>query len=529
MTALKRVSQGRLRLGIDVGGTNTDAVLMLGREVIASNKSFTTQDIGSGVIHSVTRLLEISGRRADEIGRVMIGTTQFVNAFVQRRDLNAVAVVRIGAPCGDGVPPLVGFPEDVLAKIGRHIFWLEGGADYTGKAHAHMDEDAVRAIAATIRERQIPAAALTATFSPLRPDLEDEVAGLLRRTVPGLHVTCSARVGGMGLIDRENAAIMNASMAMLSRRVIDALVDAFASLGIAVPIYLTQNDGTLITTETAADYPVFTCSAGPTNSIRGAAFLAGVDDAVVVDVGGTTTDIGYVLRGFPRETALPNVIGGVRTNMRMPDVLSIPLGGGSIVRIDGAVPAIGPQSVGHGLATEARVFGGDVITTTDIAVRAGLAAIGDADLVDDLAEADVDAVLAAIHAQAEAAIDLVRVNGNPIPTILVGGGAILLPRDFAGSAGTLRPPFAGVANAIGAAIATVSGRSDRIYDLDAMAREDALADATRIASDAARSAGADDESIELVELVELPMGHMQGRNVRVRARAVGSLREVQDA
>lgn len=522
-------ARGTLRLGIDVGGTNTDAVLMRGRDVVASNKSFTTRDIGSGVIQSVTRLLENANRDAGEIGRVMIGTTQFVNAFVERKDLNPVAAIRIGAPCGDGVPPLVGFPEDLLGRIGRNIFWLEGGADYAGNAHGRVDEQAVLAIAAAIREREIPAAALTATFSPLRPDLEDEVAALLVRGAPGLHVTCSARVGGMGLIDRENAAIMNASMALLSRRVIDALVDAFARLGITVPIYLTQNDGTLITTETAADYPVFTCSAGPTNSIRGAAFLAGVDDAVVVDVGGTTTDIGYVLRGFPRETALPNVIGGVRTNMRMPDILSIPLGGGSIVAIDGDAMEIGPQSVGHRLASDALVFGGETLTTTDLAVRAGLVSIGDAALVERLDDGDVRAAIAAIHARAEAAIDLVRVNGNPIPTILVGGGAILFPRDFAGSAGTLRPAFAEVANAIGAAIATVSGRSDRIYDLEAMAREDALADATRIAGDAARSAGADGDSIELVELVELPLGHMQGRLVRVRARAVGALREIEHA
>ena len=521
--------QDLLRLGIDVGGTNTDAVLMQGRDVIASNKSFTTEDITAGVVETVTQLLDKSGRDVRAIGRVMIGTTQFVNAFVQRRDLTEVAVIRIGAPCGDGVPPLIGFPDDLLAKIGRHIFWLEGGADFTAKAHNHVDETAVLAIAAQIRERNIPAAALTATFSPLRPDLEDEVSAVLQRELPDLHVTCSSRVGGMGLIDRENAAIMNACMTTLSGRVIAALIGAFAHLGIEVPIYLTQNDGTLISTEVAAAFPVFTCSAGPTNSIRGAAFLAGVEDAVVVDVGGTTTDIGYVLRGFPRETALPNVIGGVRTNMRMPDILSIPLGGGTIVHKGFDGPAFGPQSVGHRLATDARVFGGTVLTTTDIAVRAGLANIGDASLIADLDRAEVDIALATMHALAEDAIDKVRVSGNPIPTILVGGGHILFPNDFGGGGETIRPALGAVANAIGAAIATVSGRIDQIYDLDAINREDAITAASRAAHDAAEQAGADADSIELVEIIELPLGHMQGNALRVRARAVGALKEFADA
>ena len=501
---------------------------MAGREVIAFNKSFTTADATGGVVETVRRLFATVDAEHAANTRGMIGTTQFVNAFVERRGLAEVAVVRIGAPCGDGVPPLIGFPADLLEKIGRHIFWLGGAADVGGRIVCPTDPDEVRAVAHAVAERGITSAALTAIFAPLRPDLEEEVAALLRAELPDLHITCSARVGGMGLIDRENAAIVNASLTGLSRVVIDALVAAFAELGITAPIWLTQNDGTLISTDLAAQYPVFTCAAGPTNSIRGAAFLAGVEDAVVVDVGGTTTDIGYLVKGFPRETALPNIIGGVRTNMRMPDVLSIPLGGGTRVHALEGEPRFGPQSVGHRLSSDALVFGGAVLTTTDVAVRAGVAAIGDAARVAHLAAEDAARAVDAMHALVDDAIDRVRVSGKALPTILVGGGQILLPWPFNGGE-TIRPELGAVANAIGAAIATVSGRVDRIYDLATMTRAEALAEATAEARAAAVEAGADAETIELVELIELPLGHIEGQVLRVCARAAGALRELEDA
>ena len=106
---------------------------------------------------------------------------------------------------------------------------------------------------------------------------------------------------------------------------------AIAELGITAPLYLTQNDGTLMSAEFAERYPVLTFASGPTNSMRGAAFLSGLKDAMVVDIGGTTADVGALTHGFPREASVAVDIGGVRTNFRMPDVYSFGLGGGSHV------------------------------------------------------------------------------------------------------------------------------------------------------------------------------------------------------
>src|SRR5262249_50871238 len=117
--------------------------------------------------------------------------------------------------------------------------------------------------------------------------------------------------------------------------------------------------------------------AGPTNSMRGAAFLSGLRDAIVVDIGGTTTDIGVLRQGFPRQTGNSVVVGGVRTSFKMPDVYSIALGGGSVVRFGPAgstdEPILGPDSVGFRISTEATCFGGKTLTATDCAIVLGLA------------------------------------------------------------------------------------------------------------------------------------------------------------
>src|SRR5438552_6550582 len=151
--------------------------------------------------------------------------------------------------------------------------------------------------------------------------------------------------------------------------------DAIAASRIEAPLFITQNDGTVMAAETAMALPVMSFASGATNSMRGAAFLSGIADAMVVDVGGTSTDVGQLRRGFPREANSVVAIGDVRTLFRMPDLLSIALGGGSIV---GTEPLqVGPASVGYRLTEEALVFGGHTVTATDAAVAAGIVEIGD--------------------------------------------------------------------------------------------------------------------------------------------------------
>jgi N-methylhydantoinase A/oxoprolinase/acetone carboxylase beta subunit len=513
----------RMRLGIDVGGTNTDAALMMGKQVIATAKRFTTPDVRDGVIDAVNSILEQPGVAREAIEAVMIGTTQFVNAFVQRRDLAPVAVIRVALPKGDGVPPFSGWPDDAREMVAGRIYMVGGGAYYTGKDYAPLDEDAIRAAALDASAAGIRDFAVSANFSPIRQDIEARTAALITAVAPDAAITLSTDVGGIGLLDRENAAIINACLGPLAAQVIRSLEQAIADLRIGGPIFISQNDGTLIATDVAARLPILTCSAGPTNSIRGAAFLTGLDEAVVADIGGTTTDIGFLRGGFPRETSSPNHLGGVRTNFRMPDVLSIGVGGGSLVVEQDGVWKVGPRSVGYRLQQDGLVFGGDVLTASDIAVRAGQAVIGDPDKVAHLSPATVQGALDDMHAQIEDAIDQIKVSAAPLPLILVGGGSILLSRPLAGTSEVLRPQHAEVANAVGAAIALVSGRVNKLYDFEALGREAALEQAKAEAMQAAVSAGAAAGEVEIVDIQELPMTHMQSGSVQVKVRAVGPL------
>ena len=294
-------------------------------------------------------------------------------------------------------------------------------------------------------------------------------------------------------------------------------------MDIKAPFYISQNDGTLMAADYAADFPVLTFASGPTNSMRGAAFLSGLRDAIVVDVGGTTTDIGVLRNGFPRVAALAVEIGGVRTNFRMPDTISIGLGGGSLIQADPL--QVGPRSVGYELTSRARVFGGDTLTATDIVVAAGHEAIGDAGRVAGLDSAYVTAVEDRIEDIVNVAVDRMKTSATEVPVIVVGGGSILIQRKIAGASELMRPDHFPVANAIGAAIAQVGGECDQIFSLAEMSRDQALEKARAEATGRAIAAGADTDSVEIVEVEEVPLAYLPGNATRIMVKAVGDLEE----
>src|SRR6185312_3327395 len=240
-----------------------------------------------------------------------------------------------------------------------------------------LDETELLGIAADIKAKGISTIAITSVFSPVSGEFEKQAGEIFAKALPEAHITLSSEIGRIGLLERENAAIMNACLRDLSTNVVDAFGRAIAAAGIKGRFFLTQNDGTLMEADFAGKLPVLTFASVPTNSMRGAAFLSGVSDAIVVDIGGTTTDVGSLQKGFPRQATVAVEVGGVRTNFRMPDVFSIGLGGGSLV-IDGPDGIkVGPQSVGYRIVTEALIFGGKTLTTSDLMVAAGRADFGD--------------------------------------------------------------------------------------------------------------------------------------------------------
>ena len=496
---------------------------MDGQLILASCKRATTKDITSGLSASIQSVLALSdGVQVDQIESVMIGTTQFLNAFAERRNLAKVAVIRIGLPMGDAIPPLSGWPEDLLDKIGRHSYMVRGGSYYNGKEYAELDEEAIRSASAEIVKAGVRSVAISAVFAPMRPDLEVRAAEIVRECIPDSKITLSHQVGGIGLIERENAAVINSALQDLSVQIIKAYRQTLHVLNLAADLYVSQNDGTLVAAAYVQSFPVSTCSAGSTNSLRGAAFLSGIKDGIVVDIGGTTSDLGVLINGFPRETSAASDIGGVRTNFSMPDVFSTALGGGTRIYLEDESVRLGPDSVGHQLLQRGLTFGGDVFTTTDLAVADGRLDIGDAHRIDHIPRDIQQQAKDAIQDCLEVAVDQMKTNASEVPLVLVGGGSILVGGELAGCSETIVPEHADVANAVGAAIGQIGGRFRGMVDYSS-GRNAALDSAIEQAKQHAVSAGAVLETVKVLEVEEFPMTHMRTNSVEVRVRVVGDL------
>ncbi len=512
-----------MRIGIDVGGTNTDAVLMEERTVLAEFKTPTTPDVTSGILGGLDGLARLRAFEPSQVTAVMIGTTHFTNAVVENRRLIPTAAIRLGLPATAALPPMTDWPSALRQVLGTNVYLCHGGYEFDGREISTFDEAEVRQAAEDIAGKGIHSVAVSAVFSPVNADMEERAAEVVRNVIPEVSLSLSHEIGRVGLLERENATILNACLRDLATRITEALESAVRKSGIEASLYISQNDGTLMSVDYCRQYPVATFASGPTNSMRGAAFLSGETDCVVVDVGGTTSDVGALQHGFPREASVAVEVGGVRTNFRMPDVLSIGLGGGSLVFGKAPDLRIGPQSVGYEITDKARVFGGDTLTATDLAVAAGMCEIGDRNRVLQLDRAFVEAGIRRIQERIAEQVDRVKTSADPVPVVVVGGGSVLLEDRLEGASRVLKPDHFAVANAIGAAIAQVGGETDKVFSLAEQPREQALEAARTEAIDKAVMAGADPASVQVVDVEEVPLAYLPSNAVRIRVKAVGEL------
>lgn len=510
-----------MRIGIDVGGTHTDAVLLDDDQVVSSCKALTSSDVTSGILEALTHILSDSGVSKSDIDAVMLGTTQFTNAVVERRQLSEVAAIRIGLPSGNGLPPMIGWPEDLVQSLGNHVYNIHGGSLYDGRVLAELKQGEIDHVIGDIRSKGIDTVAISSAFSPMDPEPELEVARQLRLAIPDVKISCSHKIGRLGLLERENAALLNAALLRFADNIVDAFKQVLARQNLNCRLYVSQNDGTLMDAEFVRQFPVLTFSSGPTNSLRGASKLTGLQQAIVVDIGGTTSDIGVLRDGFPRESNIVMEIGGVRTNFRMPDLLAIGLGGGSLVRDEGR--QIGPQSVGHRLVTEGLVFGGSTLTATDLVVAAGLVKVGDRGKVKHLDPKVVSTGLNTITQMLNKGIEKMMPSSKPLPVVLVGGGAILVSEKLEAASEMYVPEHSGVANAIGAAIAQIGSEIERLVSYRDAPREEAIRKLSEEATRTAVAAGANEDSIRIAEIEETTMSYMEEGSTKVRIKAVGDI------
>jgi len=330
----KPLRQRRLRIGVDVGGTNTDGVILdpsattdPEKAVLAWHKAPTTSDPSEGINKAITSMFSSSNISPEDVASITIGTTVFVNALIERRAsrLEPVAVIRLSGNFSKHVPPGVDWPDDLRDLIIGYHARVKGGLEVDGHLIADIDESEIRAQCEEIRQRGIRAVVVNGIFSPIDTVYrqEERAAEIIRDELgPGCDVVCSKEVANLGFLERENAAILNASLLKFARETIRSFQEPVKRLGMRnCPVFITQNDGTVLSGEMAARLPIRTFSSGPTNSMRGAAFLIKGGERggekkeamMVVDIGGTTSDAGMLLaNGFPRQSAAYSELGGVR-------------------------------------------------------------------------------------------------------------------------------------------------------------------------------------------------------------------------
>jgi N-methylhydantoinase A/oxoprolinase/acetone carboxylase beta subunit len=511
-----------LRLGIDVGGTNTDAVLLAPDDtVLASTKVATSSDITGGVSAAITALFADGRHRPADVAYAMLGTTHATNAILERRNLDRVAVLRIGSPASHGIPPLFGWPDDLSTIISAGTTIAPGGFEFDGREIVGFGADEVRAFLQGLDERP-DGLAIVGIFAPTKADHELAAADLAREVLGDVDISLSSEIGGIGLIERENATVLNAALKAAAREALLGFEQALGEHGMSPKLLFAQNDGTLMSIDQALRTPVLTIGSGPSNSIRGAAQLAGATTGIVADVGGTTTDIGVLVSGLPRESYAGRMIGGVRTNFRMPDIVTVAIGGGTIIRsVDGEV-RLGPDSVGWRLRERALVFGGDVPTLTDAAVHGARMQLGDPSLLkgyEDLLERALEASDRALAA----AVDQAKISRENAPLIVVGGGRALVPETLPGVDIAPSPSDFDVANAVGAASASIGAEAEAVIPLDNQ-RTERVAQLHREALDRAVAAGAHPGAVEIVSIEETPLAYLSPPAVRYRIRAAGTIR-----
>jgi N-methylhydantoinase A/oxoprolinase/acetone carboxylase beta subunit len=330
----------QIHLGLDTGGTYTDAVaLTADRRIIATAKALTTHwDLSIGLGAALRAVLAglPAGTSREHVTLICVSTTLATNAVVENR-FSPVCIV------------LVGFDERMVERSGLDrgagglVVRVRGGHDATGEEAEALDEAAVEA---AVREHgaRVEAFAVAAMFSVRNTSHEERVRELIRAAC-GKPVTCSHELSShLDAPRRALTAALNARLTPQIARLLEALRGVLGQERIDAPLMMAKGDGTLMRAEVALEYPVETVLSGPAASVVGAGFLTGLGDFAVADMGGTTTDVAIVSGGRPVVCADGAVIGGWRTMVEAIEVHTCGLGGDSEVQFDLEVRlTVGPR------------------------------------------------------------------------------------------------------------------------------------------------------------------------------------------
>ncbi|MEV7796961.1 hydantoinase/oxoprolinase N-terminal domain-containing protein [Streptomyces sp. NPDC087512] len=533
-------------IGVDVGPTNTDAVLLddthsgalghdVSRRVLASVKVPTLPDDAVGSLVAAVSALPTAPRAA--VSRIAVGLRVAARAVAERRGLARVGVLRIGGEAADAVRPLFGWPAELREAVCAGYANVPGGTGLDPHGEEPLDRAAVARFAAGLAGRA-EAFAVTGVFSPADGSQEREAAEILRAEAgPDIPVLLSGEIGSLGLIERERATVLDAALSLVAARITDDLTAALPRLGLApgAAVLVTRHDGTLMSLDRLRRQPGPSLGSGPACAIRGAGLLAGVRDAVVADIGGRQARVGVLTGGYPREAG-----GGTAAGARIPDLLTVDLAAPhpeGRTRSTDVHPASRASVMSPG-TPDAYALGSDTPGTypLEYSYQPGTRATrtlgpGTSSTPESVGTGNPGAHPApstrplgpdAHRALAEAA-DRMQPAAERLPLLLVGGGADAIPDRVLAGFDVVRPEHGAVAGAFGAAASPVGGHYERIVRPGAgrAARLDAVrAEVRELARASAVRAGADPRRVRTELDPDLSVPYLPGA-VLLRARAVG--------
>ncbi len=305
-------------LGIDTGGTYTDGVVvdLEKKEILAATKSATTHhDLIIGIRNVIHQIAE----ERKDIAYAALSTTLATNAIVEDRGCRVGALI-LGHGQEDGLPPC-------LSSL------LPGSMNIIGRETEPLDPEKTKAAIEAFRGK-VDAVAVSGIFSVRNPDHEVEVKAMVREILGLPTVAAHELTTALGVRERTVTAILNARLISVIDRLMCAAKEALREKGLDIPIMIVKGDGSLMNESTARERPIETILSGPAASIIGATFLDGAEEGLVLDIGGTTTDIAILKNGRPRLADEGAKVGGWRTRVAAVDANTFGLGGDSRVFFD---------------------------------------------------------------------------------------------------------------------------------------------------------------------------------------------------
>jgi N-methylhydantoinase A/oxoprolinase/acetone carboxylase beta subunit len=400
-------------IGLDVGGTHTDVVLLDNTGLLREAKVPTdASDLFRSIFKGLDAVTE--GVDTGAIRRIVLSTTLTTNAIIQE----TIPPVGMIVSAGPGIDP-------EHFRTNPHYVCVKGSIDHRGREVEPVRPEEIQAAMELFRKNGIRQVGVVGKFSVRNPAHEVQMGELLGQSFDKIFL--GHRVSGnLNFARRIATTYLNAAVYPIHKAFFDAVLNSLNAKGLRLPLRLLKADGGNMTLEASVDFPAQTILSGPAASVMGAvAMAAGDEDAIVMDIGGTTTDLAVLIGRAPVLDPYGIAIGPYRTLIRSLETLSIGMGGDSAVRLSNGRLTVGPDREGPAMLfagrvptpTDALAVIGDIAHDDRACARAGLAPLADkmGVSIEALAEQVIEAACREMLAAAERLT--AQINGKPVYTL----------------------------------------------------------------------------------------------------------------